>query len=112
MRSPPEFAVLERAKRASHVDPAAPSYAIIRLEVTEFFGQPIRFQLINVKEYPDKKAIKRLLTNGRLRSLTKAPPGHKPYSGGWYSQLAIDYINDVKNALANKDWRCRDLGSN
>jgi hypothetical protein len=72
MRSPPEFAVLERAKRASHVDPAASSYAIIRLEVTEFFGQPIRFQLINVKEYPDKKAIKRLLTNGRLRSLTKA----------------------------------------
>ena len=26
------------------------------------------------------------------------------YSGEWYSQPAIDYINKVKNALTNKEW--------
>lgn len=27
------------------------------------------------------------------------------FSGGWYEQDALDYINSVKNYLANKDWR-------
>jgi hypothetical protein len=26
------------------------------------------------------------------------------YSGGWYDQGALDYIQNVKSALANKDW--------
>ena len=26
------------------------------------------------------------------------------YSGGWYTQNAINYINQVKSALAGKDW--------
>jgi len=71
-------------------------YAIIRLEVTEFFGQPIRFQLINVKEYPDKKGIETLAYQRQITPSDQGPPGHKLYSGGWYSQPAIDYINNVK----------------
>jgi hypothetical protein len=26
------------------------------------------------------------------------------FSGGWYDQEAVDYIKEVKTALANKDW--------